>query len=128
MLFTCATSRAVHLEIITYLSAETFRRFAARRFCPKLIISDNVTNFKLGSDLLKQIFEDTRVQEELYIKGCEWKFILPRAPWFGGFYERVIGTVQGCLKKILFRKAINMDDIHTILVEIEYIINNRPLS
>ena len=60
--------------MVSDLSAETllnaFRRFAARS-CPKLIISDNATYFDLGSDLLKQIFEDTRVKEDIYIKGRE---------------------------------------------------------
>lgn len=110
ILFTCATSRAVHLDIISDLSAETslnaFRGSRARRPYPKLIISDNATNFTLGSDLLKWICEDDRVQE-FYIKGCEWKFITPSLD----FFERMIGTFKSCLRNVFFRKSINMDDI-----------------
>ena len=47
-LFTCASTRAVHLEVAEDLSSETFlqlfRTFAARRSCPRIIISDNATN------------------------------------------------------------------------------------
>ncbi|MPC73958.1 hypothetical protein E2C01_068301 [Portunus trituberculatus] len=43
-LFTCAMTRAVHLELATDMTANTFlkifRRFAARRSCPSIIISD----------------------------------------------------------------------------------------
>ena len=43
-LFTCAVSRAVHLEIVTDLSVETFlqafRRFSSRKSLPKILVSD----------------------------------------------------------------------------------------
>ena len=44
-LFTCATTRAVHLELVTDMTASVFlrafRRFAGRSSCPRLIISDS---------------------------------------------------------------------------------------
>ena len=124
--------QAVHLELATDLSAATFlnafRRFVARRSCPRLIISDNATNFKLGSELLQQVMESELVQEELFHRGCEWKFIPPRAPWFGGFYERLIGVVKGCLRKVLFKRQIDLDDLRTLITEIECRVNNRPLT
>ena len=132
VLFTCAVTRAVHLELVTNLTAATFlnafRRFVSRRSCPKLIISDNASNFKLGSELLDQILRSVEVQDEFNRRECEWRFIPPRAPWFGGFYERLIGVVKGCLKKILFRKPVDMDDLHTIITEVECRVNNRPLT
>ena len=132
VLFTCAVTRAVHLELVTDLMAETFlnafRRFISRRSCPKLIMSDNASNFKLGSELLNQVMQSEEIQEEFTRRECEWRFIPPRAPWFGGFYERLIGIVKGCLKKILFRKPVNLDDLHTIITEVECRVNNRPLT
>lgn len=60
-LFTCATTSAVHLELATDMSADTFlrafRRFIARRSCPKLVISDNGTNFRASGKFLKEYFE-----------------------------------------------------------------------
>ncbi|KAK6012576.1 hypothetical protein OSTOST_22254, partial [Ostertagia ostertagi] len=48
-LFTCMSTRAIHLEVLTSVSGECFinclRRFAARRGRPREIISDNATNF-----------------------------------------------------------------------------------
>ena len=93
-----------------------------------MIISDNASNLKLESELLDQVLKSEKVQEELAHRDCEWRFIPPRAPWFGGFYERLIGIVKGCLKKILFRKLVNMDDLHTMITEVECRINNRPLT
>ena len=47
--FTCCVTRAVHLDLVTDLSANTFvrclRRFTARRGTPSLIFSDNAKTF-----------------------------------------------------------------------------------
>ena len=57
-----------------------------------------------------------------------WKYIAPCAPWQGGFYERMIGLTKSALKKTLFKKRVNSDELHTILKEIQGRINNRPLT
>ena len=132
VLFTCANTRAVHLELATDLTADTFlnvfRRFVARRSCPQLMISDNGKYFRLSSSLLRQIMEDTTVQRELEERGCKWKFIPPKSPWQGGFYERLIGVVKSCLKKVLFKKKVSIEDLYTIVAEVESRVNNRPLT
>ena len=55
-LFTCATSRAVHLELVPSLDAPTFllcfRRFIGRRGLPKLIVSDNAKTFQASEKTL----------------------------------------------------------------------------
>ena len=49
-LFTCASTRAIHLELTPDLSTNSFirvlKRFIGRRGFPGLIISDNGTTFK----------------------------------------------------------------------------------
>ena len=132
VLFTCATTRAVHLELAVDMSADTFlnvfRRFVARRSCPKVMISDNGTNFQLGSNLLSKLIEEDRIQEELTSINCIWKFIAPRAPWQGGFYERMVGIVKSCLRKVLFKRKVNVEDLYTVIAEVENRVNNRPLT
>ena len=55
-LFTCAVSRAVHLEIVTNLSVETFllafRRFSSRKSLPKILISDNALTYMAAAEEL----------------------------------------------------------------------------
>ena len=52
-LFTCATSRAIHLEVVTDLTVENFflafRRFTSRRSVPKIVVSDNAICINLFS-------------------------------------------------------------------------------
>ena len=132
VLFTCAMSRAVHLELVTSLSAESFinafRRFTARRGCPKLMISDNALNFKSSSKLIQDIFDKANVKATFDNTRCKWHFIPAKCPHFGGFYERLIGLVKSCLKKTLFKKRVNYDDLLTIITEVECRVNHRPLT
>ncbi|XP_069160890.1 uncharacterized protein [Procambarus clarkii] len=131
-LFTCATTRAVHLEVTPDMTAQSFiqafRRFAARRSCPKLMISDNGANLVAGEACLREICSHPAVTSTLEQRHCRWKFIPPRAPWHGGFYERLIGTVKRSLRKSLHRQKINLQELQTVITEIESRVNNRPLT
>ena len=55
-LFTCATSRAIHLEVVTDLTVDTFllafRRFASHRSLPQIVVSDNATTYQAAADEL----------------------------------------------------------------------------
>ncbi|XP_064637031.1 uncharacterized protein LOC135493556 [Lineus longissimus] len=58
----------------------------------------------------------------------DWTFIPKRAPWWGGFYERLVGLVKTTLKKVLGRAFVTLDEMNTFLCEIECVLNNRPLT
>ena len=49
-------------------------------------------------------------------------------PWAGGFFKRLIKPIKTCLRKPLNVLKIDSDDLLTILVEIQRVINNRPLT
>ena len=131
-LFTCASTRAVHLEVAEDLSSETFlqlfRTFAARRSCPRIIISDNATNFVGAAPFITDIMNDPKVQQALASRQCQWRFVTPRAPWQNGFTERMIGIVKNCLRKTLHRAKVNLKELRTVITEIETRVNNRPLT
>ena len=120
VLFTCANSRAVHLDVVPDTSCSAFisclKRLFGRRGFPKLFISDNAKCF-VGAEL----------KRFLKIKEIEWKFILEVSPWWGGFYERLIQTVKRSLRKTLRRNSASFDELRTIIIEIESVINCRPL-
>ncbi|GFV52897.1 integrase catalytic domain-containing protein [Trichonephila clavipes] len=61
-------------------------------------------------------------------KGIHWKFIVERAPWWGGFYERLVKTIKDPLRKILGRALLTFEELSTILSEVEVIVNHRPLT
>ena len=130
-LFTCAATRAVHLELINSLSAEAFilcfRRFVARCSMPDKLFSDNGTNFVATNKFFIKLQRDEEVKEYMRDKQLTWTFSSPRSPWQGRMFERMIGIVKDCLHKALHHRQIIDTELVTILAEVESIVNNRPL-
>ena len=133
-LFSCCSSRALHLEQTMDLSVETFirclRRFTSRRGVPELIVSDNAKTFKTAKKFLNQVFNHPSVRRFCTSKRIGWKFNVDRAPWWGGggFFERMVQEVKRCLRKALRNAKLDYDELHTVLVEIESTLNSRPLT
>lgn len=50
------------------------------------------------------------------------------APWTGGFFERLVQSVKRCLRKLLRKSRLTYEEMLTLLVKIENIINNRPIT
>ena len=120
-LFTCATSRGLHLELTPDLTASSFlrafSRFKARQCNPKLVISDN-----------GKTFTDAKVKAYCLRENFTWKFNVEAAPWWGGFFEQLVRSVKLCLTKSLRNAKLTFEELYTVLVEIEGVLNSRPLT
>jgi len=59
-LFTCATTRAVHLELCTDITTDKFlealQRFVGRRGLPHTVYTDNALTFHAGNAHLTQLW------------------------------------------------------------------------
>ncbi|KAK6762758.1 hypothetical protein RB195_023461 [Necator americanus] len=136
-IFTCTVTRMIHLELVLSMSTEDFlnalRRFIARRGVPTTITSDNAPTFLLSAEILatgattppvNSIIRNTVAQLEI-----EWKNITLYAPWQGGFYERLIKSIKHALYKSLKGKPHHsIDNLRTVLTEIEACLSSRPLT
>ena len=49
----------------------------------------------------------------------QWKFILERPPWWGEFYERLVGIMKSCLKKIMEKALVTFVQLRAAIYEIE---------
>ncbi|GFT81717.1 integrase catalytic domain-containing protein [Nephila pilipes] len=107
-LFTCATTRALHIELVSDLTTDKFllalQRFVGRRGLPNTIYTDNATTFHAANKeliLLWQTLSSAKTQQYYAQNGITWRFIAPRAAWWGGWWERLIGIVKQRLRKVL---------------------------
>ncbi|GFT18372.1 integrase catalytic domain-containing protein [Trichonephila clavipes] len=135
VLFTCAVTRALHLELVNNLTTETFllalRRFISRRGLCSKILTENAKTFKKSELELKnlwKIISDPTVKAFYASHKIYWQFMIERAPWWGGFYERLIRTVKLALRKTVGRATLFRDELETLLIEIEGVLNSRPLT
>ena len=78
--------------------------------------------------MIKQLYDNKEVRAHFESNQIDWQFILEQAPWWGGFYERMIGTVKLCLRKVLGNAKLNANELLTVLTELETSLNSRPLS
>ncbi|GBM98654.1 hypothetical protein AVEN_273134-1 [Araneus ventricosus] len=95
-----------------------------------VIYSDNARTFKADQRELAyftNILKDSKFQNFVADNGIHWKLIVERAPWWDGFYERLVKTVKEPLLKILGKALLMFEELSTILSEVENIVNNRPL-
>jgi len=137
-IFVCFTTRAVHIEVVTSLTTEAFlaalRRFIARREKPRTIYSDNGINFQGEANQLHEIYnmfqcssEMTSAQDVLANEGCDWKFIPPHGPHFGGLWEAAVKSMKYHLRRTLGSHIATYEELSTLLAEIEACLNSRPL-
>lgn len=135
VLFTCMTCRALHLEVAASLTTDSFlmalRRFVSRRGSPKELFSDNGTNLRgADAELTKAVeaLDNNVIQRSASSKNIKWNFIPPVSPHFGGCWERMVRSVKSSLAVTLTMKKPTDEMLHTLLVEIEHVINSRPLT
>ncbi|KAJ8883169.1 hypothetical protein PR048_015009 [Dryococelus australis] len=122
---------AVHLELVPALSSESFllasHRFVARRGRPKVIYSDNGTNFR-GAENMFTTLDWEQIVKYSITERIDWRFNPSSAAWWGGFWERLVGLANQLLRCTLGRAAVTSEELHTIICDCEAQINSRPIT
>lgn len=135
-IFTCMTSRAIHLELCTDKSTDTFlmafRRFACLRGHPKLVWSDRGTNFVGAQEYLREMvcsWNTTKVKSNLAEQGTTFKWVwnVPKASHMNGVVESLIKSVRRALESTCKMAAYTEEQWRTFLSEVTYLVNSRPL-
>ena len=138
-LFVCASVKALHLELVGDLTTVSFLaaldRFISRRGKPAMILSDNGTNFVgARSELedLHDLFQKQAHRREIATfcadRSIVWKFIPPRSPNFGVLWESGVKSVKYHLKRVVGPTHYDYEELYTVLVRIEGILNSRPIT
>lgn len=133
--FTCLSTRAIHLEVAHSLSSVSckmcFRRFIARRGAPAEVYSDNGTNFRGAANELQAQLQTIHndCAESFTNTNTRWKFHPPAAPHMGGVWERLVRSIKTALASFVSMPHLPDDEtFETVILEIEGMINSRPLT
>ena len=120
-LLTCPSTRALHLELTPDLSANSFlrvlKRFFGRRGPPTLFISDN-----------RRTFRQAKVKTFALNRNIDWTFNAHTASSWGGFFEICAKLVKTCLKKVLGNAKLSYEELESVLIETEGVLNSRPMT
>lgn len=122
LLLTCASTRALHLELVKDLTAASahlaIRRFLARRLRlsqPVTFYSDNARTF-------------VKLSAARFPQPVTWKFIPARSPHWGGWWERLVKAVKRSLRIVHHGRRMPYADLEAALTEAEAALNSRPLT
>lgn len=99
-LFTCLTTRCVHLEVVNSMVRDDFimylRRFINRRGWKKYVVIMALILLELSTSwrrVLKK-WNQERIESELIQHGRQWIFQLPTATTMSGMWERLVQSVK----------------------------------
>ena len=137
-LYICFITKAVHIELVSDLTSETFLaslyRFSARRGCPMKVYSDNGSNFvgvQRELQELYQLLQQKKTQDRIHHwaseRQIEWHFSPSRAPHFGGLWEAGVKSMKRLLRKVVGTHRLTFEELTTVLAEAEATMNSRPL-
>ncbi|XP_045477885.1 uncharacterized protein LOC123683032 [Harmonia axyridis] len=126
-LFVCFATKALHLELATDLSTETFlsalQRLIARRGRISHLYSDCGTNFVGANREIINLMKDSAEREHI-----QWHFNPPSAPHMGGLWEAGVKSVKTHLSRVIGAQILTYEEFYTVLCLIEAILNSRPLE
>ncbi|KAL0860149.1 hypothetical protein ABMA27_010456 [Loxostege sticticalis] len=136
--FTCMTTRAIHIELATDLATVSFiaalKRFLSRRGPVQCLYSDNATNFRGANSYLRSLYDfldkeyRPRFEEELAEHRIKFLHIPSASSHFGGCWESMIKTVKTHLYYAIGQQLLSYEELVTILTQIECLLNSRPLT
>lgn len=135
-IFVCFATKAVHIELVTGLESQTFlgalRRFISRRGKPRELVSDNATTFHGANNELTELYDFLSNHSNELVSKCSdesilFRFLPPLTPHMGGLHEAAVKSCKYHLKRVLGQALLTYEEFLTVLIQIEGILNSRPL-
>ena len=112
VVYTCASSRAIRLDIVPDASCSSFirslKRFISVNGVPDLYISDNT-----------KCFTGRELKDYISTLSANWRYTLEVSQWWGGFWKRMVQVVKRSLQKVLSKLELTYEELLTVICELE---------
>ncbi|KAL0892289.1 hypothetical protein ABMA27_015463 [Loxostege sticticalis] len=128
VIFVCFITKAIHIELVSDLTTEcflnAFKRFISRRNKPIIVYCDNASTYKGAQNQLNRLYQLQSTTDHMNAVehfsadlGITFKFIPSYSP-----------VVKHHLKRVVGESVMTYEELNTVLVQIEGILNSRPLT
>ena len=138
VIYTCTSTRAVHLDVATDYSTEavlhTVRRLMSIRGDVRRIISDPGSQLVRASKELtewRQGWDQNQLIRFGASKGLDWKFIMANSQHQNGAAEvmvKMVKSIQKSLFRVMGDTKLSLNEMFTLLAEVSNLINERPIG
>ena len=136
-IFTCMSTRAVHIELVEDYTSEAFIGafhpfISSRGHCTELH-SDQGTYFVGADACLQALFAEfqtdySAVFHHLTDEEINCHFNSPSAPHMGGLWEAAVKSAKVHLRRVIGIQVLTYPELNTVLCHVEAILNSRPLK
>ncbi|KRX72844.1 hypothetical protein T06_10484 [Trichinella sp. T6] len=117
-LFTCMSARA---NTFIYARCDWQKLFGS--VLPFFTTREN----EMKEERLRELYI-SKIEKKVKEEDVKWIFSYGRAPWCGGYWERLERSVKTSLRRVLAKALVTRGELVTILCEIEARVNSRPLT
>ncbi|XP_038582771.1 uncharacterized protein LOC119908917 [Micropterus salmoides] len=140
VVFCCMSSRAIHVELASTLSTEsfllTYQRFTAVRGHPRKIWSDPGTNFVGARPVLEEMYtylnQQSKESLEEYAAKNEttwmWKILPADSPHRNGAAEAAVRVTKRALQSLGNVEGLTFSEFLTVLQLAANLANERPID
>ena len=138
VVFTCASTRAVHLDVCIDYSTEavlhTLRRLMSLRGNVRIMFSDPGSQLMGASRELSEWrrgWDMDQLERFGASRGLEWKTAMPNAQHQNGASEAMVKMVKGIMKtmvKVIGDTKLSLNEFNTVLAEVTNLVNERPIG
>lgn len=138
--FVCFATKAIHIEVVTDLTTESYiaalKRFFARRGYASEIHCDCGTNFIGANNELRRIIKEFHASQNNRIEinnfctphNIKFNFLPPASPHRGGLWESAIRSFKYHLRRVMGESTLSLEEFITLATQIEAMLNSRPLT
>ena len=135
VIFTCAATRAVHLDITDSYSTDSILqvlgKFTALRECPVEFVSDQGSQLKAASKDIVELTKDwnwDKISSWASDNKIHWKVVPAEAPHQNGLSESLIRSIKRSISHVIGGSVLTFSELQLAFYEISNIINSRPIG